>query len=340
MMSKIANNVIIVIIPGVRALSLFALIFCSFQSICFGENYANFAYQVEKSFQGQQNNNTKQQIGKFDDGSTFDFSKTLEANYLNFAESRYQQNDFIDAYYFKTKAMKIKNYKIIAPANPYSFGILPDDIEQFIIAREQLRNASINSIINSNDGLVLADSYIAFDCWLEAFEEGNTTEKMNRCKNRFLDNMKALRMSLLIQGYNLFDMTTKENLALNNRNSSCESCALYNKGLYCNALYFDKDEIKLMDKMNVVIKRLQKKMTYFNSPTITIMYYQNAYGYTKKLGQQRVEAVKNIVYNNLSKDLPIKPLLKITPITLPKKLTGADKKIYRDVISVCVSGNE
>ena len=316
------------------------LLFCLFSPFCLGEDYANFAYQVEKSFNKSTNNNTKKQIGKFDDGSSFDFSKTLEANYINFAESRYQQNDFIDAYYFKTKAMKIKNYKIIAPANPYSFGILPDDIEQFIIAREQLRNASINSIINSNDGLVLADSYIAFDCWLEAFEEGNATERMNRCKNRFLDNMKAMRMSLLLQGYNLFDMTTKENLALNNRNTSCESCVLYQKGLFCNALYFDKDEIKLMDKMNIVIKRLQKKITYFNSPTITLLHYPNAYGYEKKLGKQRIEAVKNVVYNNLSKDLPIKPLIKINTITLPKHLTGANKKIYRDVISVCISGNE
>ena len=316
------------------------LLFCLFSPFCLGEDYANFAYQVEKSFNGRQNGNTKKQIGKFDDGSSFDFSKTLEANYINFAESRYQQNDFIDAYYFKTKAMKIKNYKIIAPANPYSFGILPDDIEQFIVAREQLRNASINSIINSNDGLVLADSYIAFDCWLEAFEEGNATERMNRCKNRFLDNMKAMRMSLLLQGYNLFDMTTKENLALNNRNTSCESCVLYQKGLFCNALYFDKDEIKLMDKMNIVIKRLQKKITYFNSPTITLLHYPNAYGYEKKLGKQRIEAVKNVVYNNLSKDLPIKPLIKINTITLPKHLTGANKKIYRDVISVCISGNE
>ena len=96
----------------------------------------------------------------------FDFSQTLEEHYLNFAKDRYEHDDYIDAFYFKTKANKIKNYKIISPANPYSFGILPDDMPQFVLSREQLKNVSINSIINSNDGIVLADSYIAFDCWL------------------------------------------------------------------------------------------------------------------------------------------------------------------------------
>ena len=105
----------------------FLLLFCIVSRFCLGENYANFAYQVEKSFNKSTNNNTKKQIGKFDDGSSFDFSKTLEANYVNFAENRYNQNDFIDAYYFKTKAMKIKNYKIIAPANPYDFATYSRD---------------------------------------------------------------------------------------------------------------------------------------------------------------------------------------------------------------------
>ena len=95
-----------------------------------------------------------------------------------------------------------------------------------------------------------------------------------------------------------------------------------------------------MEKMNIVVKRLQKKLTYFNSPTITMMYYKNAYGYNDKIGQKRLEAVKNIVYNELSKNAPIKPLLKTLPITLPKKSVGADKKIYRDAITVCISGNE
>jgi len=234
--------------------------------------------------------------------------------------------------------MKIQNYKIISPANPYSFGILPDDIEQFIIAREQLKNVSINAIINSNDGLVLADSYIAFDCWLEAFEEGNSAERVEICRNRFLDNMKAMRVSLLTQGYNVFDMTNKENLALNDRYSTCESCVLYNKGLYCNSLYFEPEETKMLNKMNIVIKRIQRKLQYFNSSTISILYYQNAYGFNKKLSSKRMDAVKNLLYNNIAKELPIKPNIKMTPIKLDKK--RLNKKIYRDVITICISGNE
>ena len=302
----------------------------------FCEDYGDFIASVNDEFKGK--NKKQKVVGKMDDGTDFDFTGTLIANYETFAKGRYKQNDFIDAYYFKTKAMKIKNYKIISPANPYSFGILPDDIEQFIIAREQLRNVSINAIINSNDGLVLADSYIAYDCWLEAFEEGNVPDRLKRCRDRFLDNMKAMKISLLTQGYNVFEMTTKESLLLSNRKETCETCALYNKGQYCNTLYFIPDELKMMNKMNIVVKRIQRKLSFFNSSTITILYYSNAYGFNKKLSDKRLDAVKNLVYNSLSNEYPIKPIVKLAPIKLKKDLT--QKKIYRDAITICVSGNE
>ena len=326
-------------LKNILKLNIF-LLFCIYLStsakIGFSNNYQDFVANVDNKITGQENK--KQVIGRLEDGSDFDFAGTLQANYESFANNRYQKGDFIDAYYFKTKAEKIKNYKIISPANPYSFGILPDDMEQFSLAREQLRNVSINSIINSNDGLVLADSYIAFDCWIEAFEEGNALERVQRCRNRFLDNMKAMRVSLLMQGYSIFDMTNKENMLLNNRYSTCESCVLYNKGQYCNSIYFDFDEAKLMDKMNIVIKRLEKKLSYFSSATITILYYSNAYGYNKKLSEKRIDVAKNLVYNIVSKDIPVKPIVKIIPIKLTNDLTT--KKIYRDAITICVSGNE
>ena len=323
-----------------KAIFCFTLLFflTYSQQQIISETYSQFAYEVSDEFTGRKVDNTRKKMAKMSDGSEFDFTATLQSNYINFAQDRYKNNDYIDAHYFKTKAMKIKNYKIISPANPYSFGIIPDDIEQFNVAREQLRNVSINSIINSNDGLILADSYISFDCWLEAFEEGNSPDRVERCKNRFLDNMKALRLSLLTQGYNLFEMTTKENLILNNRATNCESCVLYKKGLYCNALYFEPEETKLLDKMNIVVKRLQRKISYFNSATITIMYYKNSYGYNKKLSQKRLDAIKNLTYNSLTKEFPIKPVIKLLPITLSKALTT--KKIYRDAITICVAGNE
>jgi hypothetical protein len=307
-----------------------------FQPFAQTDDYATFTTKVENEFQGKEQK--KNSIGILPNGDEFDFAGTLISNYENFAQNRYKSNDFIDAYYFRTKAMKIQNYRIISPANPYSFGILPDDIEQFTIAREQLRNVSINAIINSNDGLVLADSYIAFDCWLEAFEEGNSQDRVDKCKNRFLDNMKAMRVSLLTQGYNVFDMTSKENLALNDRYSTCESCVLYSKGLYCNSLYFEPDEVKMLNKMNIVVKRIQRKLQYFNSATITILYYKNAYGFNNKLSNKRLDAVKHLVYNDIAKELPVKPNIKLTPIKLDK--TRTKKKIYRDAITICVSGNE
>ena len=317
-------------------LSLSLAIFSIVSNGIVAESYDEFIKNINDGF--EKGVNKKKTIGRFDDGSDFDFTQTLYVNYGKFAEDRYKKGDFIDAYYFKTKAEKIRRYKIISPANPYSFGILPDDMEQFIIAREQLRNVSINSILNSNDGLVLADSYIAFDCWLEAFEEGNSQDRLKRCRDRFLDNMKAMRVSLLMQGYNIFDMSSKENLAYNNRYSNCESCILYDKGQYCNTIYFDIDEARMMDKMNVVIKRIEQKLSFFNSPTVLILYYPNAYGFKKKLSDKRLDVVKNLVYNMIARDLPIKPIVKLTQIRLNKKLT--DKKIYRDAITVCVSGNE
>lgn len=315
-------------------------IFANAQNVVSAESYNDFLKTVERNFEGSRSDdNKKVTIGRFEDGSDFDFVGTLYANYENFAEDRYKHEDFIDAYYFKTKAEKIKRYKIISPANPYSFGILPDDIEQFIIARDKLRNVSINSIVNSSDGLVLADSYIAYDCWLEAFEEGNSIDRLNRCKGRFLDNMKAIRISLSMQGYSIFDMISKNDSKIddNNINSVCESCALYKKGQYCNTLYFNSGEIRMMDKMNIVIKRLEQKLSYFNSPEILVMYYNNT-SKTSNLLDKRLDAVKNLLYNVISRDLPIKPTMKIMSIKLDTK--SAKNELYENAITVCISGNE
>ena len=79
-------------------------------------------------------------------------------------------------------------------------------------------------------------------------------------------------------------------------------------------------------------------MTYFNSAKITILYYKNAYGFNEKLSKKRLEAMKNLATNVLAKNSPITPNIKITPITLPKKMKT--KKIYRDAITICISGNE
>ena len=282
--------------------------------------------------------NKQATIEHLSDNNGFNFIETLYLNYENFAKDRYKHEDFIDAYYFKTKAEKIKHYKIISPADPYSFGILPDDIEQFIIAREQLKNVSINSIVNSNDGIVLADSYIAFDCWLEAFEAGNSQNRVNRCRDRFLDNIKAMRISLLMQGYNIFDISDSEELLLNGKKTNCESCILYKKGQYCNTFYFNSNETKMLSKMNIVIKRLEQKLSFFNVPTLTILYYKNSDGINSKLLNKRIDIMKNLLYNVISKDLPVKPIIKTTPILL--KQDFVQKTIYKDAITICVSGNE
>ena len=320
---------------------VFLLFFTFFISKGFNNNsiassYFDFQKEVKDDFNGY--NNKTRETGRFVSGDEFDFSGTLEANYLNFAEDRYKNGDYVDAYYFKKKAMKIGNYKIISPANPYSFGILPEDMEQFVLAREQLRNVSINSIINSNDGLILADSYLAYDCWLEAFEEGNSQDRVQRCRNRFLDNMKAMRISLLAKGYNVFDMTSKESLALNGRAVNCATCKYYSEGQYCNSIYFTPEEIKMNDKTNIVLKRIQRKVSYFSASTITILYYPNAYGFDKKLSTSRLNAIKNLIYNSLIHDEPVKPIVGLSAIKLPKNKTK--DKIYRDAITICVGGNE
>ena len=320
--------------------SILTTFFTNHQAVAV-DDYNTFTKSVIRDFTNQ-NKNMKvlknRTISKTKSGKVFDFVSTLVENYNNFANDRYKNNDYIDAYYFKRKASKIKNYKIISPANPYSFGIIPDDLQQFILAREQIKNVSINSLLNSNDGVVLADSYIAYDCWLEAFEEGNAVNRMKRCRNRLFDNLKAMRLSLLAQGYHVFDMSTKEDLLFNNRLSTCESCDLFNKGLYCNALYFKPEEATFIEKMNIVVKRLQRKVSIFNTATIQIMYYQNAYGYDAKLSVARLSAVKNLLYNTILTGSPITPNVKMVAITLSNE--EQQQKIFRDAITICISGNE
>ena len=297
------------------------------------ESYEKFSQKVTDDFMARAKaNQITKRVAVNRDGDEFDFAGTLQDNYVNFSHDRYIHDDFVDAYYFKKKADKIKNYKIISPSNPYSFGILPDDMQQFIIGREQLRSVSINSIVNSNDGLVLADSYIAYDCWLEPSSGSSAVRKnigivasMPRTRSRNMNpSMSPIMMSVT--------------MALNARLSTCESCKLYARGLFCNALYFEPYEAKMIDKMNVVVKRLQRKMSYFSSATIQIMYYKNAFETDKGLIQERLNGVKNLAYNTLSSGSPVKPILKVVALTLPNE--HLKNKIFRDAITVCISGNE
>ena len=271
-------------------------------------------------------------------GNEFVFYDELVKNYLNMATDRFNYGDYVDAYFFKSKAERIRIHRLVAPANPYSFGILPQDMRQFILAREQLRSVSIMDAVPSNDGIVMVDAYLAYDCWLEAFESGNSNTRMQRCKSRFLDDIKALRLSLLQQGYNIPEITIKDDVVLNSRVSTCKSCELYERGYYCNTLYFNPTETTLLSKMAIVIKRLQAKISMFSDSNIDILYYPTAYEYQKKLGENRVDAVKNLIQNQIVVNNPIKPSVSVHTIKLSRE--EQTQKIFRDAITVCVSGGE
>ncbi len=89
--------------------------------------------------------------------------------------------------------------------------------------------------------------------------------------------------------------------------------------------------------MNIVIKRLEQKLSYFNSPEILILNYSN--NNTKSdLQEKRLDAIKNLLYNTISKDLPIKPTIKLTQINLSKEASKND--LYQNAITICISGNE
>ena len=68
------------------------------------------------------------------------------------------------------------------------------------------------------------------------------------------------------------------------------------------------------------------------------MYYKNAFETDKGLIQERLNGVKNLAYNTLSSGSPVKPILKVVALTLPNE--HLKNKIFRDAITVCISGNE
>ena len=140
---------------GIFAILLF--VSCRFVFAKTRDDYNNFKNAVIEKFatelRGEQNERKK--IAVKENGEIFDFAQSLADDYKSFARDRYNNADYVDAYYFQTKAEKIANYKIISPSNPYSFGILADDMQQFLLARKQLKNVSINNTqIYNNDNVI------------------------------------------------------------------------------------------------------------------------------------------------------------------------------------------
>jgi hypothetical protein len=263
-------------------------------------------------------------------GYGFDFFSKLYNDYVVFSQDRQLSNDPVDSFYFLQKANKFKNNKNISPANPIEFGIVAEDIEQFLDARKRLIAVSLPAIITSSDGLILSDAYIAFDCWLEAFEEVSN-KRAAKCRDRFIDDIRALELSLLNKG-----LSYSSNFGQNPRYDSCATCRLFANGSYCNAVYFNN--ISLMRDSHIALKRLLIKMATAINPVIVIANYSIA-KQDRNMVNARLQAVRNIVQSQIltHKDdnfLPFNPEIKFTQIETD--INNYNKSIFQDMVLICI----
>ncbi|MEN9782476.1 MAG: hypothetical protein RL208_626 [Pseudomonadota bacterium] len=272
----------------------------------------------------------KEELSEDVEKKAYDFRGDLYEKYLRFAQDRYVSDDFVDAYYFKQKANKIRNYKIISPSNPLSFGILPDDLEQFLDGRKRLIELSIKNIVESQYGRVLADSYIAYDCWLEAFENGNNVEKAQRCRNRFIDNVKSLEVVLFDNGVPINESI----VSFNKKYHKCKTCGMNKKGYFCNALYFNEKSPVLLDKMNIVIKKIQQRSYTMPTASLVVMYNKVGKG-GLDLQKLRLDAVSNIIYNHVIAKSYVQPVVRFVEV---QKVS--EGKFFEDSVVVCAVDGE
>lgn len=262
-------------------------------------------------------------------------SDALYNHYVRFANDRKANDDNIDYVYFTRKAKKLKAFNLISPANPLSFGIIPEDLTQFLHARERLKNISSNDIIN-NDADVLVDAYVAYDCWLEGFENNlkESLKRSKRCRDRYLDDVRALESKLSIKTNAANDFSSFSNI--NQRYDSCQTCSFLEQGYLCNALYFKNNSIDLIDKMDIVIQRIKSKMLYSELPVLMFIHYS---GQSKDtLLRNRIHVIYNFLNINLAKMNYVKPVINLAKLSVDE-MDKNQKLMTKNAISVCVKLN-
>jgi hypothetical protein len=293
-----------------------------FSKIGKGENSRVIEYGSDTS---TEQNNKKGSIRTEDN-----FSEILYDKYIDFAKDRYINNDFVDAFFYKQKALKISKYEKVTISNPIHIGIIPDDIDRFFFAKKVLENfSSIPSVLRSNDTkYIIDDTYLAYDCWMEATEEV-VTKKYSRarvCMERFIENIKALE-AVLFKNNIRIDRQDFTNIA----KEKCKSCELKDKGYFCNSFYFAENSIDLLSDTSIITKRIESRLLASEKPSVTIGHYNNL----DTITAGRVNIIRNIIRNTVFPNIFFDPNIKTTKFTVSKSKQNEHQ--FNSAITVCIS---
>ena len=124
------------------------------------------------------------------------FNRGLRTGYLGYGDEQYDENDFPEYYHFAFKAVDSAKGERVLPDRVEERSVPMVDAEALAAARARLLGA-LDQTARKKAAMRAADAQVAFDCWLERVDDGDSPERIEECRGRFEEAMAEIERSLV-----------------------------------------------------------------------------------------------------------------------------------------------
>ncbi|MDX1540747.1 MAG: OmpA family protein [Geminicoccaceae bacterium] len=131
------------------------------------------------------------------------FNRGLRTGYLGYGDSQWDENDFSEYYHFAFKAVDSAKGERVLPDRVEERSVPMVDAEALAAARARLMGA-LDQTARKKAALRAADAQVAFDCWLERVDDGDSPERIEECRGRFEQAMAEIERSLVSDVDNVY----------------------------------------------------------------------------------------------------------------------------------------
>jgi OOP family OmpA-OmpF porin len=124
------------------------------------------------------------------------FNRGLRAGYLDYGDEQYGEWDYGEYYHFAFKAVDSAKGNRVLPDRPEDRSLAMVDAEALAAARARLLGA-LDQTARKKVAMRAAEAQVAYDCWLERVDDGDSAARIEECRGRFEQAMADIERSLV-----------------------------------------------------------------------------------------------------------------------------------------------
>lgn len=124
------------------------------------------------------------------------FNRGLRSGYLDYGDEQYGEWDYGEYYHFAFKAVDSAKGERVLPDRPEDRSLAMVDAEALAAARARLLGA-LDQTARKKVAMRAAEAQVAYDCWLERVDDGDSEARIEECRGRFEQAMTDIERSLV-----------------------------------------------------------------------------------------------------------------------------------------------